>query len=139
MTEMVSKLAALISKGQTDIIDLRHEPLTLNDIGELKALLGQGEIDVTLKSLGSSRVYETAVPGIWWISHFNEQGDVTSEFIEITLCPDLIKTFPDDLHSAVARLQEKIHQYSHRLTPDQVNKRLQQLGLAKPGVETKLN
>lgn len=129
--EMISMLTKLATSGQNSIIDLNHEPLSLDDITELKNILGQGEIQAQLSALGTSKVIETAVPGVWWITHHNEQGNVISEFIEITTCPDLLKTFPDELDSALAGLQDKITEYNQRSTPDQVARRLKELGFAK--------
>ena len=51
-----------------------------------------------------------------------------SECIEITTCPDLLKTVPDELDTALAALQDKIYEYTHRSTPDQVARRLNELG-----------
>lgn len=133
--EMTSLLAKLAATGQPSIIDLRHEPLSLGDIVELKNILGQGEIQAHLTTLGASQIIETEVPGIWWISHYNEQGNVISEFIEITPCPDLLKTFDDELDSALAGLKDKISQYTQRSTTDQVERRLKELGYGK-GNET---
>lgn len=139
LNELVSKLKALISSGQSSIFDLRHEPLTSGDIDELKNILGRGEVDATLSALGTSNVRETAVAGIWWTTHYNEQGDVISEFIEVTTCPNLLKTFPDGLESALTGLQTKISEYTHRSTPDQIARRLNELGLGAGISEQEIN
>ncbi|MGR9052744.1 MAG: hydrogenase expression/formation C-terminal domain-containing protein [Gammaproteobacteria bacterium] len=136
---MNAMLKTLIETGRGDILDLRHEPLTLEDIAELKALLGQGEIDANLTALGSTNIRETGIPGIWWITHFNDQGNVTSEFIEISTCPDMLKTFPDELGASLLRFHDKITQYTHRSTPEQVAQRLEQLGFGNEHLTNRLN
>ena len=127
--EMVTMLKTLISSGQSNILDLRHEPLNLDDIAALKDLLGQGEINANFNALGaSSRIRETTVSGVWWITHYDQEGNVTSEFIEITTCPEMLKTFPEELESALVSLQDKISQYANSSTPDEIADRLNELG-----------
>ena len=137
--EIASKLDTLISSGQNGIFDLTHEPLNSGEVDELKSILGQGEIHATLHSLGKSNIRETAVSGVWWITHFNEQGALISECIEVTTCPDLLKTFPDELVSAQVRLKNKIAEYTHRLTPDQIANRLNELGFGVGRTQRNVN
>ncbi len=132
-------LQTLLETGRGNMLDLRREPLTADDIAELKQLLGRGEIDARLTGLGSSNVAETSVAGVWWITHFNEQGEVTGEFIEITPCPDLFKSFPDDLAASLGRLQDRISGYVQRPTAAQVSNRLSELGLARENRIIKVN
>lgn len=128
--EMVSMLKTLFSSGQGNMLDLRHEPLSLDDIAELKAILGQGEVDANLRALGKTNVRETGISGVWWITHYNQEDKISSELIEITLCPEILKTSPEDLSSALVRLQDKIFQHEHAPTPDEVAKRLSELGFS---------
>lgn len=126
--EIVSMLNKLISSGQSTILDLRHEPLSLEDIADLRDLLGQGEINANFTALGSTNIRETGISGVWWITHYNQQGNVISEFIEISTCPEMLKTCPEELDSALSKLQSMVSQYTHRPTPDQIAKRLIELG-----------
>ncbi len=128
--EMVTMLKTLFSSGQGNILDLRHEPLSLDDIAQLKNMLGQGEVDANLSALGTTNIRETSVSGVWWITHYNGEGNIISELIEITLCPEILKTSPEDLNPALVRLQDKIYQYEHPSTPDEVAKRLSELGFS---------
>ena len=125
----------LISSGQGNILDLRHEPLTLDDITALKELLGQGEVDANLNALGSTNIRETSISGVWWITHFDQEGNIIGEYVEITTCPDMLKTFPEDLDSALFRLQDKVSQYAHASTPDEIAQRLNELGFFSSNVE----
>jgi len=137
LNEIVGKFRTLISSGQNGIFDLNRSHLTSADVNDLKNILGRGEVDANLNTLGKTNIRETAVPGIWWITHYNEQGSVINECIEITTCPDLLKTFPDELDPALAGLQRKIYQYTHRSTPDQVTRRLYELGFGVDSVQNK--
>lgn len=129
LNEMVTMLETLMSSGQSHVLDLRHEPLDQEEITALKDLLGQGEVDADLTALGSTNIRETSISGVWWITHFNQEGNILGEFIEITTCPEMLKTFPEELGSALARLQDKISQYAHpSTTPDEIAERLNELG-----------
>ncbi len=127
--EMATMLKGLKSSGKINMLDLRHEPLDLNEIEILKDLLGQGEINSNFNALGeSTNIRETGVSGIWWITHYNQDGNVKSEFIEITTCPEMLKTLPEELDTALLRLQEKISQYENSSTPEEIADRLNELG-----------
>jgi len=130
LNEMAGKLKTLMSSGQNGIFDLNREHLTSADIDDLRNILGRGEIDANLNTLGKTNIRETSIRGIWWITHYNEQGSVISECIEITTCPDLLKTFPDELDSALAGLQHKISEYAQRSTSNEVATRLNELGFS---------
>jgi len=133
--EIVTMHKSLISSGQGNILDLRHEPLTLDDIAALKELLGQGEVEANLNALGSTNIRETGISGVWWITHFNQEGNIIGEYVEITTCPEMLKTFPEELESALVRLQDKVSQYAHASTPDEIAMRLNQLGFCSSNVE----
>lgn len=128
--EMVGMLKTLSSSGQGNVLDLRHEPLSLDDIAELKNILGQGEVDANLSVLGKTNIRETNISGVWWITHYNPDGDIINESIEITLCPEILKNSPEDLEPALVRLQDKIYQYQHESTPNEVARRLIELGFS---------
>ena len=126
--QLVAMHKTLISSGQGNILDLRHEPLEFEEIAALKDLLGEGEINANLTTLGSTTIRETSISGIWWITHVNQEGAVIGEFIEITTCPELLQNFQTDLEPALVRLQDKLSHYAHPTTPDEIARRLNELG-----------
>jgi hypothetical protein len=126
--QLVEMHKTLISTGQSNILDLRHEPLELDEIAALKDLLGQGEINANLTALGSTNISETSISGVWWVTYYNPDGKVMSEFIEITTCPEMLKTHPQDLELAQVKLQDKLTQYAHPTTSDEIARRLNELG-----------
>ena len=134
--EMLTMLKTLITSGQSNILDLRHEPLELDEIAALKELLGQGEVNANLNALGSTNIRETSISGVWWITHYNHEDNIIGEFIEITTCPEMLKTFPEELGSALSRLQDKVSQYAHAPTPDEIAMRLNQLGFCSSNMES---
>jgi hydrogenase-1 operon protein HyaF len=74
------------------------------DRAALKTALGQGEVSITLQSMGESRIYETAYAGIWWLSHFDVEGRLLSELIEICRVPAILVPHQEDIARAAATL-----------------------------------
>ena len=97
LRELVELVRRLLETGEPSAIDLSALPLTPADLDWLREKLGNGEISVTLQASGESTLNETACPGVWWVTHHNEQGAVTSQFIEVTFVPELVKAHPRDV------------------------------------------
>jgi hydrogenase-1 operon protein HyaF len=106
--EIVTRLEALIEHGATHSIDLKGLPLAPGDYERLRDILGKGEVDATVDALGLTRVRETAIQGVWWITHMNAHEQVMAELIEVTRCPEILRTQPDDVRDAVAVLRERL-------------------------------
>lgn len=112
LQEIASLSQNLADNGIGGSVDLRSLPLFPGDYQILQNLLGQGEVQVSLNTLGPSTIYETTVPGVWWISHRNEADEVVSEFIEVTRYPAILQTPPEELPTAIERLRELDQQLS---------------------------
>ena len=97
LRELSESVRRLLETGETSAIDLSALPLTPADLDWLHEKLGEGEIAVTLQANGESTLNETACPGVWWVTHHNEQGAVTSQFIEVAFVPELVKAHPQDV------------------------------------------
>ena len=97
LRELAEQVKRLLESGETSAIDLSALPLTPADLDWLRERLGEGEISVTLQANGESTLNETACSGIWWVTHHNEQGAVTSQFIEVAFVPELVKAHPQDV------------------------------------------
>jgi hydrogenase-1 operon protein HyaF len=97
LRELAEQVRRLLDSGETSAIDLSALPLTPADLDWLREKLGQGEIAVTLQANGESTLDETGCPGVWWVTHRNEQGAVTSQFIEVAFVPELVKAHPQDV------------------------------------------
>lgn len=97
LRELAEQVRRLLESGETSAIDLSALPLTPADLDWLREKLGSGEISVTLQASGESTLNETACPGVWWVTHRNEQGAVASRFIEVAFVPELVKAHPQDV------------------------------------------
>lgn len=98
----------LVTTGKSASIDLRSLPMLPDDFQKLREVLGQGEVNATIDALGPSQVRETAIHGVWWVTHRNAEGDVTAEFIEVTFLPEILKTHPADARAAVEKLRSRL-------------------------------
>jgi hydrogenase-1 operon protein HyaF len=111
--EIRHALIALVEQGQTTVIDLRALPMSSHDLAELEDALGQGEISVTLEASGPSEIRDTAIPGVWWVTHRNESGSLLARLIEIASVPAILCTPAEDLQQAVARLSCRLDALAH--------------------------
>jgi hydrogenase-1 operon protein HyaF len=96
--ELQAKLKTLLDTGQNGTLDLRELPALGEDGYQfLKEKLGQGEVSASIQSFGRSEIQETAYPGIWWVSHYNQDDDILTELIEVNFLPELLKSPKDDV------------------------------------------
>ncbi|MCB1337129.1 MAG: hypothetical protein KDK10_06650 [Maritimibacter sp.] len=108
LREIATALAKLLDTGDPTIIDLGALPFSAGDEKRLDAVLGTGELHATLDVLGQSHVTETGIAGVWRIDHFDQQGETLSRFVEVTFCPDILKTQRADAETGLARLEGEL-------------------------------
>ena len=112
LREISEYVRQLLATGESAAIDLSALPLTPADLEWLRETLGPGEIVVTLNAEGESTLSEMACPGVWWVTHRNEKGAVSSEFIEVALVPELVKAHPEDIKIGLEHLDYLISDLS---------------------------
>jgi hydrogenase-1 operon protein HyaF len=103
--EIRHALAALVRSGVSSIIDLQGIPLAPGEPEKILKLLGEGEVRAEIQSLGKSEIRESGYPGVWLVTHRDEQGDVKARFIEITRMPQILESQDADIADALARLE----------------------------------
>ena len=103
--EIRHALQRLIETGEDTTIDLRSIPLAPGEEARLEEVLGQGEVEATLRALGPSEMRETSIPGVWRVTHFNENESVIGKFIEITRVPSVLCTQPEDIRDGMVALE----------------------------------
>ncbi|MDT8437425.1 MAG: hydrogenase expression/formation C-terminal domain-containing protein [Wenzhouxiangellaceae bacterium] len=106
--EIAAHLDELVSTGQAHAIDLKSLPMAPQEFNELKKLLGEGEIDMTLDIDGPTRIRETAFAGVWWIQHQADNGRILAEYIEIARFPDFLSAQPEHISDAVRQLRDRL-------------------------------
>jgi HupH hydrogenase expression protein, C-terminal conserved region len=106
--EISDLLGRLVSDGSQGVIDLRAMPLTPGDYAQLEEVLAAGAVRAAIDAAGPSEVFETAYPGVWWVRHRNESGETVAEFIEVTVCPEILKSHADDVREGRIRLRRTL-------------------------------
>ena len=108
LAEIASRLEQLDRNNETGMIALNSLPFAPGEYEQLCRTLGQGEVSVRIDAIGESKVFETQYPGVWWVTHYNVEGDIVADMLEITTIPDIIKSQPEDVHAGLARLQAQL-------------------------------
>ena len=75
--------------------------------------MGVGEVSAELRTLGPSRIWETGYAGIWLVDHTNEAGERLALQVEITDVPELLRSQPEDMHSALGALDGHLESLSN--------------------------
>ncbi len=110
--EIGTLLTNLANSGQGASIDLRNLPMAPGDYEILRTVLGKGEVSAVVLALGPTRITETAVRGVWWVTHHNSNEEVVAEFIEVALIPEILKTHPDDVRDGLALLRARLAEFA---------------------------
>lgn len=108
LMELAEGLESLQESGEESIIDLRSLPMQVSEHEQLKALLGVGEVRVEIDSLGPTSIHETAYPGVWWVIHRNRDEEIMTQQVEVTQCPAIIRSQPDDIREGAGRLRDDL-------------------------------
>ena len=108
LREIAAALDALLLSGRRHCIDLGSLPLSTADRDLLREALGTGEIRMELVALGSSRIEETGVPGVWWVRHSSEDGILLTESLEICHVPEIVPADTTGIANGLQRLRQAL-------------------------------
>lgn len=108
LAELETSLQNLLTTGREHSIDLRSLPFAPGELDYLRQTLGKGEVHVDVEALGKSDVQETAIRGVWWVTHYNTADDVMAEFLEVSFCPDIIRAQRDDVRESLESLNTRL-------------------------------
>jgi len=108
LVEIATLLDKLAVSGETGMIDLNSLPLAPGEHEQLRHMLGQGEVTAHIEAIGPSEIIETRYPGVWWVTHYNVEGDIVADTLEITTIPEIIKSQADDINTGLELLQDQI-------------------------------
>ncbi len=108
LNEIRHGLDQLLAAGTATIIDLQRLPFGVDDEQHLRDTLGDGEVHATIDSLGKSSVQETGVAGVWWVTHYSDDGAVLGNFIEVTTIPEILKSQRPDIEHGLRKLRTNL-------------------------------
>ena len=106
LNEVLHAIDRLLDTGEPTTIDLAGLPFGPGELEHLEASLGEGELAARLDALGTSRIRETAYPGVWWLEHRNAHDEIVGRYIEITHVPEILSSQDADIAAGRARLEE---------------------------------
>jgi len=106
--EILHAMQRLNVDGESTVIDLRAIPFGPGDEDKLLNILGQGEIQVRLDSLGLSEIWETDYHGVWVIDHKNNVDERIALQIEVTQVPQILLAQQTDISDSISRLFEEL-------------------------------
>lgn len=115
--EVKHALKNLIEHGETSVIDLRSIPLAPGEEDKIINTLGKGEVKCLLDALGPSEIIETQYAGVWLVTHFNDENDIISRFIEITFMPEILRSQSEDVIEAYNQLTDDLHEEDENKVP----------------------
>ena len=107
LNEVLHAIDRLLDTGEPTTIDLAGLPFGPGELEQLEATLGEGELAASLDALGTSRIRETAYPGVWWLEHRNAHDEIVGRYIEITHVPEILSSQDADIAAGRARLGEQ--------------------------------
>lgn len=102
--EVKHALESLIESGKSSIIDLRSIPLAPGEEDQIMQVLGRGEVQAQLDAMGTSEIFETQYTGVWIVTHFNDENEIISRFIEVTTMPEILCSQTEDIMAAFSHL-----------------------------------
>jgi hydrogenase-1 operon protein HyaF len=106
LNEVMHAIDRLLDTDEPTTIDLAGLPFGPGELEHLEATLGTGVLAATLDALGTSRIRETAYPGVWWLEHRNAFDEVVGRYLEITRTPEILSSQDADILAGRARLEE---------------------------------
>lgn len=107
LNEVMHAIDRLLETDEPTTIDLAGLPFGPGELEHLEATLGTGELAAKLDALGTSRIRETAYPGVWWLEHRNAFDEVVGRYLEITRTPEILSSQDADIIAGRARLEDQ--------------------------------
>ena len=108
LNEIRHALQELLHSRERTIIDLRSLPLAPGEEDTLLDVLGRGEVQARLSALGPSEIIETRFPGVWLVTHRNNNDEVIGKFIEVCDIPSLLRSQQEDIRCGLEQLQMQL-------------------------------
>ena len=106
--EIRHALAQLLEQGKETVIDLRGIPMAPGEEVAIEQVLGEGEVRATLSALGPSEIRETSFPGVWLVTHYNNDNQIVGKFVEVAAVPALLMSQTEDMAAGLERLKARL-------------------------------
>ncbi len=108
LREIEALLAVLVETGRGGSIDLRSLPMSPAEREALDSALGEGEVQARVHALGETQVRETAVHGVWRVTHRDAGGHALADLIEVCRVPGILETHEADIGGALTAFRSRL-------------------------------
>lgn len=112
--EVEALLRSLVERDEGGSIDLQGLPLSPDERAQLADELGAGEVYAEVDAMGPTTIYETALPGVWWVTHHNESAQAIGEFLEVAYCPEILIAPVEDVREGWEGLKARLLEHEYR-------------------------
>ena len=97
-----------LDEGEVTVIDLRSIPMGPGEEDRIVNELGRGEVQARMSALGPSEIIETRFPGVWLVTHYNNNEEIIGKFIEVCDIPRLLKAPEEDIREGLELLDTQL-------------------------------
>jgi hydrogenase-1 operon protein HyaF len=97
-----------LDEGEVTVIDLRSIPMGPGEEDRIVSALGRGEVQARMSALGPSEIIETRFPGVWLVTHYNNDEEIIGKFIEVCDMPRLLKAQEEDVREGLELLDAQL-------------------------------
>lgn len=108
LAELAALLERLAAERAPAAIDLKSLPMGPDDRRVLERMLGEGEVQATVRADGLTTLRETRLAGVWWVEHRDAHGQLLAELIEVTPVPAFLSSGTDDIAAAAQMLRNEL-------------------------------
>jgi hydrogenase-1 operon protein HyaF len=109
LNEIHTALLDLQASGQTHAIDVRQlPPMSPETYQALRDELSQGEVSAVVDAQVKVEVAETHYPGVWWLRYFNARDEISTEIIEITEMPAILRPHRVEIRAGLQKLDQHL-------------------------------
>ena len=106
--EVRHALRRWLDEGEVTVIDLRSIPMGPGEEDRIVSALGRGEVQARMSALGPSEIIETRFPGVWLVTHYNNDEEIIGKFIEVCDMPRLLKAQEEDVREGLELLDTQL-------------------------------
>lgn len=103
--EIFHALQRFVDTGEVTVIDLRALPLAPGEEEHIEQKLGSGEVKARIDALGPSEIIETAIAGVWLVTHFNAENEILGRYIEICRIPSILESQDQDIEYGIEDME----------------------------------
>lgn len=107
LNQIKELLARFLESGESGVVDMRLLPrMNAATYQHIKDILSNGEVTALVEAEARVEIRETQYPGVWWLTHHNEQGGIVTELIEVSRIPGILASHVADMRAGLIRLEQ---------------------------------